>query len=114
MTAHRAMRPAPPLGEIEQRVLLAILRLGSDASGVPIVKELQRHSRRPILLPSVYVALRRLEAKRLIRSRLGEPEPRRGGRARRYFALESAGKVALRQTRQAILSLWRGVSLDEL
>ena len=107
-------RTLPPLlGDIEQRVLLAIFRLGPDASGVPIVNELKRHARRPILLPSVYLALRRLEAKRLIRSRLGEPEARRGGRARRHFALEPAGKAALRDVRQAVLSLWRGVSLDE-
>ena len=109
----RSTPPRPPLGDIEQRVLLAILRLGPDASGVPIVRELRRHTRRPILLPSVYLALRRLEAKGLIRSRLGEPEARRGGRARRHFMLESAGKAALREARQAILSLWRGVSLDE-
>jgi len=106
--------PKPPLGDIEQRVLLAILRLGSDASGVPIVRELRRHTRRPILLPSVYLALRRLEAKGLLRSRLGEPEARRGGRARRHFALEPAGKAALREAHQALLSLWRGVSVDEL
>ena len=106
--------PPPLLGEIEQRVLLAIHRLGPDASGVPIVHELRRHTRRPVLLPSVYLALRRLEAKRLIRSRLGEPEAvRRGGRARRHFALEAAGSAALRAARQSVLSLWRGVSLDE-
>jgi len=105
--------PPPLLGDIEQRVLLAILRLGPDASGVPIIHELRRHTRRPVLLPSVYLALRRLEAKRLIRSRLGEPEARRGGRARRHFALEAAGKAALRAARQSVFSLWRGVSLDE-
>jgi len=108
-----ARTPQVPLGDIEQRVLLAILRLGSDASGVPIVRELRRHTRRPILLPSVYLALRRLEAKGLLRSRLGEPEARRGGRARRHFALEPAGKAALREAHQTLLSLWRGVSLDE-
>ena len=108
--------PSPPLllGDIEQRVLLAIVRLEHEASGVPIVRELQRHTRRPVLLPSVYLALRRLEAKGLIRSRLGEPAARRGGRARRYFTLEAAGKAALREARQALLSMWRGVSLDEL
>lgn len=114
MSPRRLTRAVPPLGDIEQRVLLAICRLGADASGVPIVNELRRHTRRPILLPSVYVALRRLEIKRLIRSRLGDPEPRRGGRARRFFVLEPAGKVALRETRHAILSLWRDVSVDEL
>ena len=105
--------PRPPLGDVEERVLLAILRLGTDASGVPIVGELRRQTRRPVLLPSVYLALRRLEAKGLIRSRLGEPEARRGGRARRYFALEPAGRSALREARAAALALWRGVTIDE-
>ena len=105
--------PPPPLGDVEQRVLLAILRLRDDASGVPIVSALRRQTRRPVLLPSVYLALRRLEAKGLIRSRLGEPEARRGGRARRYFTLEPAGRAALREARQAALALWRHVSLDE-
>jgi DNA-binding PadR family transcriptional regulator len=105
--------PRPPLGDVEQRVLLAILRLGADASGVPIVRELRRQTRRPVLLPSVYLALRRLEAKGLIRSRLGEPEARRGGRARRYFTLEAVGRAALREARAAALALWRGISIDE-
>jgi DNA-binding PadR family transcriptional regulator len=102
-----------PLGDVEQRVLLAIHRLGADASGVPIVNELRRQTRRPVLLPSVYLALRRLEDKGLIRSRLGDPEARRGGRARRFFSLEAAGRAALREAKQAALALWRGVSLDE-
>jgi PadR family transcriptional regulator PadR len=105
--------PRPPLGDIEQRVLLAIFRLGPDASGVPIVAELRRTTRRTVLLPSVYLALRRLETKGLIRSHLGEPEAKRGGRARRYFALESAGRAALRDARHAALSLWRGVTFDQ-
>jgi PadR family transcriptional regulator PadR len=109
----RTPQPLFLLGDIEQRVLLAIFRLGPDASGVPIVAALRRHARRPVLLPSVYLALRRLEAKGLIRSRLGEPEARRGGRARRYFALEAAGKAALRDAQRSVLRLWRGVSLDE-
>src|ERR1700683_1095729 len=105
--------PPPLLGDTEQRVLLAILRPGPDASGVPIIHELRRHTRRPVLLPSVYLALRRLEAKRLIRSRPGAPGARRGGRARRHFTLAAAGKAALRAAPQSVFSLWRGVSLYE-
>jgi DNA-binding PadR family transcriptional regulator len=102
------------IGEFEQLVLLAVLRLGQSAYGVPIAEELARHTSRPILRPSVYVALRRLGAKGLIRSRLGEPEPRRGGRARRYFELEPAGLELLRESRRTLMSLWDGVApLDE-
>ena len=103
------------IGEFEQLVLLTILRLGPETYGVPIVEELARHTSRPILRPSVYVALRRLEEKGLISSHLGSPEPRRGGRARRYFKLEPAAMELLREARRTLLSLWEGVTpqLDE-
>jgi DNA-binding PadR family transcriptional regulator len=104
---------ADTLGELEHLVLLAILRLGDSAYGVPIVDELRRHTRRPILRPSVYLALRRLEEKGLIRSRLGDPEPRRGGRARRHFELRASGLAVLRESRRTLSSLWDGVVLDE-
>ena len=107
------MSSSAELGELEQLVLLTILRLGSSAYGVPIVSELRRHTRRPILTPSVYLALRRLEAKGLIRSRLGDPEPRRGGRARRYVDVQPAGRKALRESRRTMQSLWDGVALDK-
>jgi PadR family transcriptional regulator len=101
------------IGELEHLVLLTIMRLGPDASGIPICEELQRHSRRPVLRPSVYLALRRLEAKGLVRSRLGDPEPRRGGRAKRYFELRPAAKTRLRDAQRTLLGLWDGVALEK-
>ena len=101
------------IGELEQLVLLAMLRLGPSAYGVPIVEELRRHTRQPILRPSVYLALRRLEAKGLIRSRLGAPEARRGGRARRHFEVLPAARALLRESRRTLTSLWDGIALDE-
>jgi DNA-binding PadR family transcriptional regulator len=102
------------LGELEHLVLLAIIRLGADAYGVPIVDELRRHTRRPVLRPSVYLALRRLEEKGLIRSRLGDPEPRRGGRARKYVQLTAVARRQLRESHRTLQSLWQGVRLDEI
>ena len=101
-----------PLGGLEHLILIALVRLGPDAYGVPIVDELQRHTRRPVLRPSVYLALRRLEAKGLVRSRLGDPEARRGGRARRHFEVSAAGRKALRESRRTLTSLWDGVTID--
>jgi DNA-binding PadR family transcriptional regulator len=101
------------VGELEYLVLLTILRLGAAAYGVPIVEELTRHTRRPILRPSVYLALRRLEEKGLVRSRLGEPEARRGGRARRFFDVTAAGKRHVRESQRLMERLLRGVRLDE-
>jgi DNA-binding PadR family transcriptional regulator len=99
------------LGELEHLVLLAILRLGADSYGVPIVEELGRHTRRRILRPSVYLALRRLETKGFVRSRLGEPEARRGGRARRHYEPTALGKRVLRDSRRTLTSLWDGIPL---
>ena len=102
-----------PLGELEQLVLLAVLRLGPSSYGVPIVDELRRHVRRTIFRPSVYLALRRLEAKKLIRSRMSDPEPRRGGRARRHFEPTALGLKALRESQRALTSMWEGVALEK-
>ena len=101
------------LGELEHVILLALLRLGPDAYGVTIVDELNRHSPRAVLRPSVYLALRRLEAKGLVRSRLGDPEPRRGGRARRYFEVSAAGRKALGESHRMLTSLWEGLALSK-
>lgn len=102
------------LGELEHLILLAMLRIGPEAYGVPILDELRRHTRRPVLRPSVYLALRRLEDKGLIRSRLGDPEPRRGGRARKYVELTAAARRQLRESHRTLQSLWRGVRVDEI
>jgi len=101
------------LGELEHVILLALIRLGPDAYGVSVIEELARHSKRPVLRPSVYLALRRLEAKGLVRSRVGDPEPRRGGRARRYFDVTAAGRKTLRESHRLLSSLWDGVALDK-
>ena len=80
---------------------------------MPIIDELQKHTRRRILQPSVYLALRRLEAKGLIRSRMGDPEARRGGRARRHFEITAAGTRVLRESQRTLTRLWRATALDK-
>lgn len=95
------------LGDLEHLVLLAILRLGQDAYGIPILDEVCTRSGRAVSRATVYVALRRLEQKGLVASRLGESTPERGGRAKRYFRLRPAGLKALRESRAMFLGLWR-------
>jgi PadR family transcriptional regulator PadR len=102
-----------PLGELEQLVLVTLVRLGPDAYGVPIVDELRKHVRRTIFRPSVYLALRRLETKGMIRSRMGAPEARRGGRARRYFEPTSLGLKVLRESQRMLAGIWDGVVLSK-
>lgn len=103
------------LGEFEQLVLLAILRVGDDAYGVPVLEEIRARTGRSVLRPAVYVTLRRLEEKGLVRSHLGESLPERGGRARKYYRVEPAGLALLREARAALRSMWDGLGgvLDE-
>lgn len=97
------------LGSYELMVLLAVLRVGEDAYGVPIARELEGTTGRDVLLGSVYAALERLEAKGLVASRLGDPTPQRGGRAKRYFKVTTAGLREVRDTRRVFVKLWQGL-----
>jgi DNA-binding PadR family transcriptional regulator len=99
--------PRTDLGDLEHLVLLAILRLGSDAYGIPILDEVSARSGRDVSRATVYVALKRLEQKGLVSSRLGDSTPERGGRAKRYFKLKPSGLKALRESREMFLGLWR-------
>ena len=97
------------LGELEQIVLLAVMRLGDEAYAVPILEQIGSQTGRKIARGALYTALDRLEAKGCLRSRLGESLPERGGRARRYFTVTPAAVRALRQSRLALMRLWNGL-----
>jgi PadR family transcriptional regulator PadR len=97
------------LGNFELMVLLAVLRVGEDAYGVPIARELEDTISREVLLGSVYAALERLEAKGLVASSLGDPTPERGGRAKRYFTVTAKGLREVRETQRTLVRLWRGL-----
>lgn len=103
-------REPPPLGEFEQIVLLAVLRLGVDACGVSVHDELGRHTGRAVARGAVYMTLDRLEKKGLLTSTLSSPTPERGGRARRCYRVTRAATTALRSSRRTLLSLWRGLA----
>jgi DNA-binding PadR family transcriptional regulator len=97
------------LGEFELMVLLALVRLGDDAYGVPICHEIETRSGREAAIGSVYAALERLEVKGLVTSRLGDSTAVRGGRAKRYFRITAQGVRDVRQTQRALMNLWRGL-----
>lgn len=99
------------LGEFEQMVILAILRLGDGAYGMTIRRELEQTAGRNVTFGTVYGTLERLEAKGFITSRHADPEPVRGGRARRYFKVEPAGEQALARARDMMGRMWSGVQL---
>jgi DNA-binding PadR family transcriptional regulator len=97
------------LSEFELMILLALLRLGEDAYGVPISHEIATCCGREVALGSVYAALDRLEDKGLVTSRLGDPTAERGGRAKRYFRVTDQGLRDVRETQRALINLWRGL-----
>ena len=103
------MTPREFLGELEELVMLAILRLGAGAYGASILRELDGEAGRAVARGSVYVALDRLEEKGFLVSRDGEPTAQRGGRAPRLVALTEAGLAALRRTSAVRERLLRGL-----
>ena len=96
------------LGEFEHLVLLAILRLGEEAYGVPIAREIESRTDREVSRAAVYIALRRLEKRGLVSSRLGAATPERGGRPKRFSRLEAAGLAQLQASRRALVRMWDG------
>ena len=97
------------LGDWELMVLLALMRLGEDAYGVPICWEIEQQTGREVAVGSVYAALERLEQKGFVHSQLGKPTAERGGRAKKYFRATDSGVGQVRQTQRALMNLWTGV-----
>ena len=97
------------LGQFEQAVLVALLRLSNDAYGRAILNEVQTRLDREVSAGAVYATLDRLEAKGLASSRLAPGTAIRGGRARRYFAPTGAGIRALNDAKSATEMIWRGL-----
>ncbi len=97
------------LGELEQIVLLAVLRLGDDAYGVPIRVEIEQRTGRSLTVGALYRTLDRLEDKGLVTSWFGDPTPERGGRSKRYFKVRPLGLRALRASRDALAAMWEGL-----
>ena len=99
------------LGEFEHLVLLAILRLGDQAYGVTVRREIEARTRREVSIGAIYATLDRLEAKNLVRSRVGDPTPERGGRSKRFFRVTAPGVSAVKHTHRALRSLTAGLAL---
>jgi PadR family transcriptional regulator len=97
------------ISNFELMILLALIRLGDDAYGVPISLEIEKRTRRDVALGSVYSALERLEKKGLVGSRLGEATPERGGKAKRFFHVTGKGLRDVRETQRALEKLWSGL-----
>ncbi|HUR19482.1 MAG TPA: helix-turn-helix transcriptional regulator [Vicinamibacterales bacterium] len=104
------MPPQPLyLGEFEQLVLLAVLRLGADAYGVSIGRELEEHAGRRVSRGALYTTLDRLEQKGLLRWKLVHGGDERGRLPRRAYDLTPRGVVSIRAARNVLTRMWRGL-----
>jgi DNA-binding PadR family transcriptional regulator len=97
------------LGEFEQLVLLALMRLEPEAYGVAICHEIEKRTGRSVALGAVYTTLLRLEGKRLVATRLGDSTPQRGGRRKKYYRLLAAGRRELAASLDVLRSMTRGL-----
>jgi PadR family transcriptional regulator PadR len=98
------------LGSLEHIVLLALIRLQSNAYGMTVRREIEERTGRNISIGAVYTTLERLQAKGYVRSLVGEPTAERGGRAKRLFRIEADGERALRASQEAIRKMTLGLA----
>lgn len=96
------------LGEVEQLVLLAVLRLQGEAYAVPIRELIKDTAGVDLSRGSVYITLDRLEAKGLVESWFSEPTAEPGGKARRLFRIHPEGVAVLKSARRALDRLAAG------
>ncbi len=101
--------PRPNLGEFEHLVLATALRLKGEGYGATLIRELEERTGRQVLGGALYSTLDRLERKGYLVSRMGEPDPVRGGRPKRFVEVTPAGVRALAEQREALLRVWEGL-----
>lgn len=106
------MGKAPYLGEFEQQLLLVILRLGDEAHGPDIGRELERRAGRRVSRGALYTTLDRLEDKGLVRWKTVPGTEARDGLPRRLYSPTSAGVAAVKAAREVIRRLWDGLELE--
>lgn len=97
------------LTDFELMILLAVLRVGDDAYGAAIAREIESTGQRRVMLGALYAALDRMDRNGLVASRLGDPTPQRGGRAKRLFTVTASGFRAVRDTQRALIALWSDI-----
>jgi len=98
------------LGDFEQLILFALIRLGDDAYGVTIRTQIEARTGRAVSPGALYTALDRLEKRGLVVSRLGDPTPQRGGKRKRLYTLQPAGERALARVYESMRLMANGVA----
>ena len=97
------------LGTLELNVLLAVARLADDAYGLAVRRDVSSRLQHEYSVGAIYTTLERLEGKGLVSSRIADPTPRRGGRARRHYTVTSAGRKAIQHAQRVAASAWSGL-----
>ncbi len=97
------------LGEFEQLILLALLRLGDTAYGVTIKTEIEARTGREVFVGAIYTALSRMQKNGYVTARIGEPTSKRGGRRKKFYTLAAAGEAALSRSYGALRSMTDGI-----
>jgi PadR family transcriptional regulator, regulatory protein PadR len=110
MTKKKTPPARDHLGELEQIVLLAVVRLEGEGYGMTVRREIEERCGRRTSIGALYSTLERLEEKGLVRSRTGPPSAERGGRARRLFTVTAAGMRALERSRRLLDAMWEGIA----
>jgi PadR family transcriptional regulator, regulatory protein PadR len=105
------MSRARYLSEFELHILLAVSRLGDDAYGGSIRREIEDRSGRRVWIGPLYTTLAKLDDHGLVATRMGDPLPVRGGRSRRYYRLTMSGVRALRESLAMLDRMRDGVRL---
>ena len=100
------------LGEFEQMVLLALIRLQDNAYGVTIRREIQSRTNREVAIGAVYATLERLEKKGYVKSKVSDPQPIPGGRSKKFFRLSRKGATALKHSRDMMRRMADGLTVD--
>lgn len=103
------MTPSPSLGALELTILLAVARLGDEAYGLGIRRDVSARTRHDYSVGAVYTTLERLADKGFVSSRTTDPVPTRGGRSRRQFKVTANGHRAIREAQRRTASVWAGV-----
>ena len=99
------------LGEFEQVVLLACIQLGERAYGASLRQLLHEEIQRDVAIGALYSTLERLEKKGMVTSKFGEATAERGGKPKRFFEVTAKGQAALKRAREAMNTLWQGISI---
>ncbi len=97
------------LGEFEHLLLLALARLGDEATGTTVRRVIAERTGRTLSPGAIYTGLDRLEQRGLVSSELGDPTPQRGGKRQRRYRLRPAGTAALADAQSGLAQMSRGL-----